>query len=211
MPRKNGGRYSRWAAVSRELLNDFKELKPVPENLSVLFLCGKEKNGGDGLLFVIISCRNYLSKGFSILLVKRSDLNPLTEKALNEVEERVVLHQCPEGLSETKLEALLDAEFGRSQAINLCIDGVLGLGFVPPLKEAVSESIAAMNSCNRIEVRASIDLPSGVSESDGQPVFAADFTYLAGIPKACVFKGNALYGRVRFIDIGLIDRARDRH
>ena len=119
-------------AVARELLNDFKELKPVPENLSVLLLCGKGKNGGDGLLV----CDHLLrelprAKVSVVLLVKRSELNPLTEKALNEVEERVVLHQYPEGLSETKLEALLDADFGRYQEIDLCIDGVLGLGFVP--------------------------------------------------------------------------------
>ncbi|MAH40494.1 MAG: NAD(P)H-hydrate dehydratase [Puniceicoccaceae bacterium] len=198
-------------ATAREILKDFKELKPVPENLSVLLLCGKGKNGGDGLLVCDHLLRELPRAKVSVVLLgQRSALNPLTKKALNEVEERVLLHQCPEGLSETKLKALLDSDFGRSQGINLCIDAVLGLGFVPPLKEIVHESVAAMNSCDRIEVRVSIDLPTGVSESDSRPVFAADFTYLAGIPKACVFKGNAHYGRVRFIDIGLINRAKDR-
>ena len=36
--------------IAHEILSDFRELKPVPENLSVLALVGKGKNGGDCLL-----------------------------------------------------------------------------------------------------------------------------------------------------------------
>lgn len=197
-------------ATAKEVLEDFKELKPVPENMSVLLLCGRGKNGGDGLLV----CDHLLrilprAKVSVVLLSQRSELNPLTEKALNEVEERIVLHECPEGLGESQLEALLDADFGGGQSINLCIEGLLGLGFKPPLGQSLSETLAPINASKRIEIRIAIDLPCGVSESDSNPVFSADFTYLAGIPKACVFQGNARYGRLRFIDIGLIDKARD--
>lgn len=197
-------------ATAHELLEDFRELKPVPENVSILLLCGKGKNGGDGLLV----CDHLLrelprAKVSAILLSRRTELNPLTEKALNEVEERIVVHECPEGLSETELHALLDTDFGVGQVINLCIDGLLGLGFKPPLELRLSETLSVVNACDRMEVRVSIDLPSGLSESESKPVFNTDFTYLAGIPKDCVFQGNARYGRLRFIDIGLIDQARN--
>lgn len=198
-------------AMAKELLEDFKELKPVPGSISVLLLCGKGKNGGDGVLV----CDNLLrelprAKVSVVLLCKKTELNPLTKKALSEVEERIVLHECPEGLDETKLQALLDTDFGCDQAINLCIDGLLGLGFKPPLKGMLSETITAVNTCDRFEVRVSVDLPSGVSESENKSVFRADFSYLAGIPKACAFQGNARYGRLRFIDIGLMNQARGR-
>ena len=46
-----------WAAMKQvgdktsiEVLKDFQELKPLPESLSLLVLCGKGKNGGDSLL-----------------------------------------------------------------------------------------------------------------------------------------------------------------
>ena len=197
--------------TARELLEDFKELKPVPENLSVFLLCGRGKNGGDGLLVCDHLLRALPRAKVSVaLLGQRSDLNPLAEKALNEVEERILLHECPEGLSELKLEALLNEDFGRSQGIDLCIDGLLGLGYKPPLLPVLSETISVINSSERFAVRVSIDLPSGLSESEAEPVIDADFTYLAGIPKACAFRGNAHYGRLRFIDIGLMDQAREQ-
>ena len=91
-----------WAAMKQvgdktsiEVLKDFQELKPLPENLSLLVLCGKGKNGGDSLLVADYIMRTMPRAQVVVLLATntRDELHPLTEKALKEVEERVSLYE----------------------------------------------------------------------------------------------------------------------
>ena len=85
-----------WAAMKQvgdktsiEVLKDFHELQPLPENLSLLVLCGKGKNGGDSLLVADYIMRTMPRAQVVVLLATntRNELHPLTENALKEVEE----------------------------------------------------------------------------------------------------------------------------
>ena len=201
-----------WGAMQRvgrktalEIINDFRELKPVPENFSVLVLCGKGKNGGDSLL----TC-DYIMRAFPraqvtvILYPKREDLDPLTERALLSVESRTTLHFLEGSVKESLLRSIIDRKSPDIDGLNLCIDGLLGLGFTPPLKEPLEKLMTFINAEEGIDMRASIDSPSGVAETDHGVFFNSDFCYQTGVPKSFLYGGNASYGRLRFIDCGLI-------
>jgi NAD(P)H-hydrate epimerase len=87
---------------------------------------------------------------------------------------------------------------------DVCLDGVFGFQFRPPLDEPTAELLAWVNTHPRIRLRAAVDLPSGLGEENAGTVFRADFTYATGIVKApVVAAANAPYvGRLRFLDLG---------
>ena len=195
--------------TSLEVLKDFQELKPIPENLTLLVLCGKGKNGGDSLLVADYIMRTMPRAKAVVLLTScaRDELHPLTEKALKEIEERVSLYEWAKESGESALDDLIQNEFGEAVTIDICIDGLLGLGFKPPLKESLSEIISLINQSKKIQVRISVDLPSGLSEdgANDESYFKSDFCYLAGIPKQAVFKRYSAFTRIRFIDVGFMN------
>ncbi|MDG1702345.1 MAG: NAD(P)H-hydrate dehydratase [Opitutae bacterium] len=199
--------------TSIEVLKDFQELKPVRENLTLLVLCGKGKNGGDSLLVADHIMRTMPRAKVVVLLVgSRDELHPLTEKALNEVEERVSVHEWSKKSSQSSLDVLIQNEFGEMGGIDICIDGLLGLGFKPPLKEEISQLVSLINKSENIKVRLSIDIPSGLSELlvEDELYFRSDFCYLAGIPKQAVFKKHSTISRLRYIDIGLMEDVNEK-
>ena len=74
------------------------------------------------------------------------------------------------------------------------------------MKEGLSKIVSLINESEGINVRVSIDIPSGLSEFqvNDELYFKSDFCYLAGIPKLAVFKRHSAITRIRFIDIGLM-------
>src|SRR5690606_27655822 len=88
-------------------------------------------------------------------------------------------------------------------AYDLCIDGVLGMNFKPPLREPYGQLIKAVNRHERMGLRAAVDLPSGIGDGG----FRADFTYATGIAKAPIFDPAhaAEVGRIRYLDIGFFE------
>ncbi len=192
--------------IAHEILSDFRELKPVPENLSVLALVGKGKNGGDCLL----TC-DYLmralprAKVYVVLLSAESTLDPLCKKAFKEVEQRCRVHVMGEDFDQESFLKVLDAMVAEYGSINLCLDGLYGLGFRLPLETSVAQLLESVNAYDEIDVRASVDIPSGLSQGDETCFFRSDFSYMAGTAKQVFFSLNAAIGRVRFIDIGLYD------
>lgn len=200
-----------WSAMQRvgskttlEILNDFSELKPSPENFSVLVLCGKGKNGGDSLLTADHVMRAIPRAYVSVILYsKRSELDPLTERALASIESRATIHYLDGAFQEALLREILEPLISAPEGLNLCLDGLLGLGFISPLKRPMEQLINFINAHEGIDMRASIDLPSGASEINQGVYFKADFCYQAGVPKSFLFSENGHYGRLRFIDINI--------
>ena len=192
--------------IAHEILNDFRELKPVPENLSVLAFVGKGKNGGDCLL----TC-DYLMRALPraivhlVFLSPKSKLDPLCKKAFKEVEQRCRVHVMGEDFEQESFAKVLDAMVAENGSINLCLDGLYGLGFRLPLEASVAQLLELVNAYDEIDVRVSIDIPSGLSQGDETCFFRSDFSYMAGTAKQVFFSLDAAVGRVRFIDIGLYD------
>jgi len=80
---------------------------------------------------------------------------------------------------------------------DLCLDGIFGFQYRPPLPP---EAKAAIEASARVKIglRAAVDLPSGLDEPGA---FAADFTYATGSVKEPLI-GSAHAGRPRYIDLG---------
>ena len=201
-----------WYAIQRigeltakEILSDYKELKNVPENISVVALCGKGKNTADCLCACDYIMRKMPRARISIFMhCSRTSLCPLTLKALNILEQRVKVYDCSNGITNEFLDSVLASDFENSSSINLFLDGLFGIGFKGPLAEPFSISIDKINEYNKIDMRVSIDVPSGLTENYTEKYFKSDFIYLCAIPKSLVFQGNAKFGRIRLIDIGLL-------
>lgn len=184
------------------ILSRLRERPPA----HLLVLSGKGHNGGDAL----IAARRVLSAfprgsvpAKIVFFAKDWDaLAPLTMDAYEDF-----LRDCGKApalfLPEESPDAL-DAFLPRSRG-GVVIDGVYGHGFRPPLREHVREAFTRLNALGDGDLRVSVDLPSGVSDS---PVsvcaFAADFTCATGILKTPLLDpaNSRCVGRVVPLAIG---------
>ena len=203
-----------WAAmklagqgIAKHLVQDYAELRSPPEYLRILALIGKGNNGGDAL----IACGQLLAdfpraRVELILTLPAEELRPLAARALQQLEGRVEAHQISDQNDVSEITQVLSDAAG-SEGFHICIDGLIGMAFSPPLCEPVATLIEAVNTFEAIDLRASVDLPSGKGDGvkDGTISFQADFTYATGIAKKPIFEGIAECGRIRYIDLGFFE------
>ena len=197
-----------WAAmqkagvgIARALCQDYAELFPLPEAFNLLALIGKGNNGGDGL----IACNQILndfpnSRVTLLFTASANELKPLVSRAYEPIRRHVTHYLIQEDMEEAAVHALLDQEAGDS-GFDICMDGLLGMSFKPPVRRPMDTLIRAVNSFDRINLRAAVDLPSGRGDVSDKLFFQADFTYATGIPKKSLFSEAADCGRVRVIDL----------
>ena len=169
--------------IAQQLVQDYAELCSPPECLRILALIGKGNNGGDAL----IACGQLLAdfpraRVFLILTLPAEELRPLAVRALQELEGRVEAHQVSGQKGVSEITQMLSDAAG-SEGFHICIDGLLGMAFSPPLCEPLASLIEAVNTFEAINLRASVDLPSGKGDSveNDTITFQADFTYATGI------------------------------
>lgn len=199
-----------WPAMERAgrelaaaILADFEEIGGFPSNGRVLVLGGKGHNSGDAL----IACRHVLEKfpaatAEIMLVYGQRSLRPLALRAYRE------LTQAAAGRI-TVLKSLIDVANKRgSHRHDLCIDGIFGFQFRPPVDERVTALLKEVNQLP-IRFRAAVDLPSGLGDATKveETVFRADFTYATGSVKVPVVNGvhAANVGRLRYLDLGFFD------
>jgi len=193
--------------IARLLIEDYAELRPPPENLRILALIGKGNNGADAL----IACGQLLAdfpraRVDLILTTPADELRPLAARALQQLEGRVQAHQVSGQSDVSEIAQMLSSAGGRD-GFHICIDGLLGMSFTPPLREPMAALIQAVNVFEAIDLRAAVDLPSGKGDDveEEAPSFQADFSYATGIAKKPLFTGIADCGRVRYVDLGFFD------
>jgi NAD(P)H-hydrate epimerase len=203
-----------WAAMQRAgsgiakaLCQDYLELSPLPETFNLLALIGKGNNGGDAL----IACRQILDDfpGSRVTLLfagDPDDLRPLAMRAYEPLKERATHYTIRADVDEADINAILDREAG-DKGFDVCIDGLLGMSFRPPVREPMSVLIRAVNAFDRIRMRAAVDLPSGKGDTSDALFFRTDFTYATGIPKSALFEETADCGRIRVIYLGFHETA----
>jgi hydroxyethylthiazole kinase-like uncharacterized protein yjeF len=190
-------------AVGRELgwslLRDYQEIGAPPEPLKVLILAGKGHNAGDALLAAgeILSSHENTTV-FVIFVYGRHQLKPLVGRAFEQLLEKGGERVEYFAWSDRGEAAMLEEQW------NMCIDGIVGMQFAPPFRPPGDEVISWINAHRKIDFRAAVDLPSGLSDASGEDVFRTDFTYATGIAKTPLFEkaNQQLVGRVRYIDIG---------
>ena len=190
--------------IAGGIVQDYQELRPLPDHLRILALVGKGHNGGDAL----IACGELLARFPRarvdlVLAGSADDFKPLTVRALQGLEGRVKQHLF-EAESVEQARELLDT-ISEGQGFQLCLDGLLGMNFHPPLRSPLDRLIEAVNSYDLIDLRAAVDLPTGVGDEPGELKFNADFCYATGIAKKPIFEGIADCGRVRYIDLGFFE------
>lgn len=185
------------AAVAEAMLRDFREIGGFPRAGTLLVLAGKGHNGGDAL----IAARHILEKfpaarAEVVLAFGSRALRPLAQRAWQDLAQfgrgRVTTSDTP----------------GRRSRYDLCLDGVFGFQFRPPLPPRAAVLLQRVNALP-IRLRAAVDLPSGLGEGGppGPAVFRADFTYATGSVKRPVIDAAAggCVGRLRYLDLGFFD------
>lgn len=202
-----------WAAMQRAgtgmarlLVQDYTELRPVPQHLRILALVGSGNNGGDALIACGQLLADFPRAKVDLILTKSVDeLGPLAVRAYRQLEGRVEQHRVSEQSEGAEISALL-SDVGGRRGFHICIDGLLGMSFKPPLRQPIAALIEAVNAYEAIDLRAAVDLPSGKGDSSEAGIcFQADFSYATGIAKRPLFAGIGECGRVRYVDLGFFD------
>lgn len=188
-------------ALGRAVARDFEELGGLPPAPRVLVLAGKGHNAGDALIAAgeLRALRPAARIEVVFVLGERA-LRPLAARAWRELQETAgaAVRRVPVGHG-------LDGP-----AVDVCLDGVFGFQFRPPLPPEALRAFGWMEIHPLPRLRAAVDLPSGLGEPGA---FTADFTYATGIVKRPLLElPNA--GRPRFLDLGfplepLVHRVRD--
>ncbi|HVZ63095.1 MAG TPA: NAD(P)H-hydrate dehydratase [Lacunisphaera sp.] len=184
--------------LAQAVLEDFREIGGLPAAAAILVLAGKGHNGGDALLAARdILARHPDATATVVLCFGAGELRPLAGRALDRLKAdapgRVQLLAAAKALND-------------SRAYALCLDGIFGFQFRPPMAGPVADLVAAVNAHPAIKLRAAVDLPSGVGENSAATVFRADFTYATGIVKFPVLNARQVnaVGRLRFLNLGLV-------
>lgn len=184
--------------VALSILDDFREIGGFPARGRILVLAGKGHNGGDALLAArLILADRPDATVVVVLAFGPEELRPLAGRALDWLRQ-----QAPERMKIQPLEAALDT----GQQYALCLDGIFGFQFRPPMDPASARLINRVNKHPGIRLRAAVDLPSGVGLTSATEPFRADFTYATGSVKYPVLspRNAGVVGRLRYLDIGLL-------
>lgn len=200
-------------AVADSALRDMRELRTIPHRPRLMVLVGKGHNGADA----IIATKRFLrtiptAQAIIWPWVPQENCRPFTQQAFEELIEfaskRLEILPALLGMDRSLLSSEF-AEITKDKGVDLLIDGLLGMQGRSNLQSPLSDLIEIVNHSDKMSVRISIDLPSGISESvdSGNEAFRADFTYCTGIAKLPVIKkfNRHWVGRLRYLDLGFFD------
>ena len=190
--------------IADGILRDYEELRSFPDSPRVLVLAGKGHNGGDALLAAAeIMARYPRSKVVAFLTEQAEQLKPLTRRALEVVKGRLRIEYF-EAKDSADLGERLN-ELSEGAGFDVCVDGLVGLSFKPPLSAKVADLVRAVKEYPEIGLRAAVDLPSGLGGGEDAPTLPADFTYATGSVKEIHMVSGVDCGRVRWVDLGFFD------
>lgn len=167
-----------------------------PEGLSVLCVCGKGNNGGDG--FVV--ARDLANSGAEVEILLLGKIDELKGDAL-------INAQIAKSMG-LAIEEVTDEEvFEGMQGFDVMVDAILGTGFKGKPLGLAARAIQLINESKAFVV--SVDLPSGI-EADGmmkEPEVAvqADLTVTMAYLKPChlLYPTRLYCGDVWVADIGI--------
>ncbi len=190
-------------AAGKAILADFAEISPLPDALRVLVLCGTGHNGGDALIAARFILEQHSGAIANVVLVYGEEkLKPQVRRALS-------------SLSESAGERCRIQNWGPAFAVpasnrtyHICLDGVVGMQFKPPLREPAGEVFDWVDSLgDQVLLRAAIDLPSGLGDESSDIGFQADFTYATGVLKQplVLSRNRGRVGRIRYLDLGFFE------
>ena len=192
------------AAVAGAVLEDFREIGGFPDAGRVLVLAGKGHNGGDALLATRAILQEHPAAVATVIFVAgERALRPLAWRAWRELLRAAVGRVTK--LAPAKGSPAWQAEY------DLCLDGIFGFQFHPPVDAVTTEVLRRANVHPGIRLRAAVDLPSGMGEETGALTFRADFSYATGSVKTPLLAGRHrdAVGRLRYLDLGFFGAGRN--
>ena len=168
------------------------------KNSKTVILCGKGKNGGDGL---VIAGRLW-QKGFRNIFVILVH-GEITDKLCLEMYENMIKYPVVVTDFEKNSET---AEY-HIETADIIVDSVFGIGFKGELADNSLKAIELAN-LNKNAYKFAVDIPSGLSAEGsycGQTYFCADETLsMIAYKPVHVIKPTALFcGKTTVIDIGI--------
>ena len=201
-----------WSAMLRAgrgvgagIERDYRELRPWPGKPHILVLAGKGHNAGDAFIACDFLLSLFPRGALTVLLTAEPEqLKPLAARAFERLSGRGGVHVVPESAETAAVTEILESA-GGSAGFDVCVDGLLGMAFRPPVRQPIRAILEAVNAYPGIALRAAVDLPSGKGDTSDELCFHADFCYATGIAKRVLFEGLAESGRVRFVDLGFFD------
>ncbi|MBN2420316.1 MAG: NAD(P)H-hydrate dehydratase [Deltaproteobacteria bacterium] len=166
---------------------------------SVVILCGKGNNGGDGY----VMARYLHEKGMDVSVMITGEKSAISGDALVNLK---IIEKLGLKISEIPDDEALK---GVNESLVKCgyiIDGLLGTGLNSPVRGFFKKIIENVNQSGKPVM--SIDIPSGLNADTGNKMGAAikaDLTVTFGLPKPgqLVYPGAELVGRLVNIDIGI--------
>ncbi|HEY8152928.1 MAG TPA: NAD(P)H-hydrate dehydratase [Myxococcota bacterium] len=167
---------------------------------SVLVVCGRGNNGGDGL----VAARHLYALGVPVRVALLGSAASLRGDAAASLR-RARAAGVP-----------IEGERWRAPAAGVIVDAIFGTGLSRPVEGAAASSIrriAASRAASPEALRVlAVDLPSGLCADTGQVLGAAapaDLTVTLALPKPGLVlePGRTLAGRVRVARIGIADTA----
>ena len=170
----------------------------IPEKTKrILFLCGRGKNGADGLAAARILREQGRSADIFLLPSGRETPEFLYQKKL--------LSEFPEGRIYRDFEGVQEV-IGFYDCI---VDAVFGIGFNRKMDSGLLELFQTANETNALRI--SVDIPSGVLSDTGavfDTAFKADITvtFSYGKPGLFLYPGRSFAGAVKLRKIGIPDR-----
>jgi len=165
----------------------------------ILVLAGRGANGGDAL----VAARHLQALGRGVTVLALTSRHDLTRRMHGRLAHLLpVTPLTPGALS----DALRDAD--------VVLDGLLGTGFVPPLRDDVAELVRCVNAWHHRSrgVTFSIDVPSGLPSDTvehGDAAVLADVTLALVGPKPALLFGDV--GDVTTLNLGVPRHVLDRH
>jgi NAD(P)H-hydrate epimerase len=174
-------------------------LATLPAGGSVLVVCGRGSNGGDGL----VAARHLQLLGVPLRVALLASPASLRGDAAASLRRARAAGVAVEG------------ERWRAPTAGVIVDAIFGTGLSRAVEGAAATSIrriAAARAAHPDLRVVAVDLPSGLCADSGQPLGAAapaDVTVTLGLPKPglALEPGRSLAGRVRVARIGIADAA----
>lgn len=158
---------------------------------SILVVCGKGNNGGDGL----VSARHLANRGFNVKIVLLG--TPNTDDSL--LNYRIIRNMHLPVFKIYRLKTLL-------KKTDLVIDGIFGVGLTRTVEGPYRDAISLMNKSGKPIL--AIDIPSGLDADTGKVLgiaVKARATGTLAVAKKGLYAGNGpdCSGKVKVIDISI--------
>ncbi|MBD3284862.1 NAD(P)H-hydrate dehydratase [candidate division WOR-3 bacterium] len=170
----------------------------TPENLSVLVICGKGNNGGDG--FVV--ARHLANSGAEVEIILLSKISELKGDAETNAK---IARKSGIPIDEVTTEDDLACWKASISDFEVICDGIFGTGFKGSPKGLAKSAIELVNSASSFIV--SIDIPSGIEADGCEPECAvsADLTVTMAYlkPSHLLYPARDYCGDIWVADIGI--------